>query len=150
MNEMKTDLTTDQKESEVEEKHAQKDYVRVMKESKEERAADVKSLHDKRAVLAQTEDKLVQAKQNLELTIEEIHEIKLYIAQLHTECDFLMRNYENRHEARVEEEVGLETAETIVSHEEPPSHSETEKQFEEEHSKKQVDEHFPHHEMPVF
>merc|ERR1719160_149327 len=142
MNEMKTDLKTDMKEAEMEEKHASIDYVREMAEAKEQRAADVKSKTDKEAVKADTEEKLAQAIQLNELTIEEIAQIKIYLTKLHIECDFLMRNYENRHEARVDEEVGLESAETIVTHEEPPNHLETEKLYEEEHSKKQVDEHF--------
>jgi hypothetical protein len=142
MNEMKTDLKTDMKESEMEEKHANIDYVREMAEAKEQRAADVKSKTDKEAALAATEEKLAQTKQLNELTIEEIRQIKIYLTKLHIECDFLMRNYENRHEARVDEEVGLESAETIVTHEEPPNHLETEKLYEEEHSKAEVDEHF--------
>jgi DNA repair exonuclease SbcCD ATPase subunit len=149
MNEMKTDLVTDMKESEMEEKHAQIDYVREMGEAKDQRAADVKTKTDKEAALATTEEKLLQAKQLNELTIEEIAQIKIYLTKLHIECDFLMRNFENRHESRVEEEVGLETAETIVTHDEPPSHSGTEKMYEEEHSKKQVEEHFPHDDLPV-
>merc|ERR1719321_1746220 len=149
MNEMKTDLKTDMKEAEMEEKHAQIDYVREMGEAKDQRAADVKSKTDKEATLAKTEEKLVQTKQLNELTIQEIAQIKMYLAKLHIECDFLMRNFENRHEARVDEEVGLETAETIVTHDEPPSHSGTEKLYEEEHSKAQVEEHFPHPEDGV-
>merc|ERR1719428_1581758 len=149
MNEMKTDLVTDQKESEVEEKHASIDYVREMGEAKDQRAADVKAKNDKEATLAETEGKLVQAKQLNELTIEEIAQIKIYLTKLHIECDFLMRNYENRHESRVDEEVGLETAETIVTHEDPPTHLGTEKMYEEEHSKKQVEEHFPDGPIPM-
>merc|ERR1719160_601565 len=49
MNEMKTDLKTDMKEAEMEEKHAQIDYVREMGEAKAQRAADVKSKTDKEA-----------------------------------------------------------------------------------------------------
>merc|ERR1719310_2420719 len=143
MNEMKTDLKTDMKEAEMEEKHASIDYVREMAEAKEARALDVKTKTDKEAVKADTEEKLAQAIQLNELTIEEIRQIKIYLTKLHIECDFLMRNYENRHEARVDEEVGLESAETIVTHEDPPNHLEAEKTYEEEHSKKDVDEHFP-------
>merc|ERR1719161_2467040 len=137
MEEMKTDLKTDMKE-----KHSSIDYVREMGEAKDQRAADVKSKIDKEAALAATEEKLAQTKQLNELTIEEIRQIKIYLTKLHIECDFLMRNYENRHEARVDEEVGLESAETIVTHEDPPNHLETEKLYEEEHSKAEVDEHF--------
>jgi len=149
MNEMKTDIKTDMKEAEMEEKHAQIDYVREMGEAKAQRAADVKAKLDKESTLAETEGKLVQAKQLNDLTIEEIRQIKIYLKKLHIECDFLMRNFENRHEARVDEEVGLETAETIVTHEDPPSHLGTEKVYEQEHSKAEVDEHFPDGPIPM-
>merc|ERR1719473_2492721 len=43
MNEMKTDLKTDMKEAEMEEKHASIDYVREMGEAKDQRAADVQA-----------------------------------------------------------------------------------------------------------
>merc|ERR1719160_931197 len=149
MNEMKTDLKTDMKEAEMEEKHASIDYVREMGEAKAQRAADVQSKNDKEATLAETETKLVETKQLNELTIEEIYQIKTYLKKLHIECDFLMRNYEVRHESRVDEEVGLETAETIASGGDPPSYPGTEKLYEEEHSAKQVDEHFPVEELPI-
>jgi len=150
MNEMKVDLKTDMKEAEMEEKHASIDYVREMGEAKDQRAADVKSKTDKEATLAKTEEKLVQTKQLNELTIQEIAQIKMYLAKLHIECDFLMRNFENRHEARVDEEVGLESAETIVTHDDPPTHQGTEKMYESEHSKSQVEEHFHHEgESPI-
>merc|ERR1719240_1985726 len=137
------------KESEIEEKHAQKDYTRVMGEAKATRKAAVKELTTKNAVKAETEDKLIMSKELVKSLDKELHEIEMYLARLHTECDFLLKNFENRHMARVDEEVGLETAETIVTHEEPPSHTETEDQFEAEHSKKQVEQHFPEEPMPT-
>jgi septal ring factor EnvC (AmiA/AmiB activator) len=139
MNQMKTELSTDKKEAEVEEKHAQKDYARTMQEAKVSREAAVKAKIDKEATKASKEEKLVMAKTDLERTAEEIFQIKQYLTKLHIECDFLMRNFETRHESRIDEEVGLETAETIATHGDPPSYPGTEKMYEEEHSKKQVD-----------
>jgi len=149
MNEMKTDIKTDMKEGEMEEKHASIDYVREMGEAKAQRAADVQAKTDKEATLAEKEGKLVEAKQLNELTIEEIRQIKIYLQKLHIECDFLMRNFENRHESRVDEEVGLESAETIVTHDDPPTHLGTEKMFEKETAKADVEEHFPDGPIPV-
>merc|ERR1719197_1980629 len=71
MNEMKTDITTDMKEAEIEEKHANKNYGREMLESKEYRAELVKSLEEKKATLADKEMKLVETKKQNELTLEE-------------------------------------------------------------------------------
>merc|ERR1719217_390305 len=136
---MMSDLETDLVGSFTEEKHAAKDYVKMMKESKEMRAGLVKSLKEKKVVKADTEERKEQTVQQNDLTIEEIKHLQLYLAQLHTECDFLLRNFDNRHEARVDEEGGLDEAESIVTHEDVPSHGEIEKVFEKEHTQEQVD-----------
>lgn len=149
MNEMMSDLETDMTGSFTEEKHAAKDYVKMMAEAKEMRAGMVKSLKEKKVVKAETEERKQQTVQQNDLTIAEIKHLELYLAQLHTECDFLLRNFDNRHEARVEEEHGLDEAESIVTHEEVPSHGQIEKVFEGEHSAKDVEEHFPDGPMPI-
>merc|ERR1719217_1929232 len=146
---MMSDLETDITEQFTEEKHAAKDYVTMMKESKEMRAGLTKSLKEKKVVKAETEERKEQTVQQNDLTIEEIKHLQLYLAQLHTECDFLLRNFDNRHEARVDEEGGLESAESIVTKEEVQTHNQMEKVYEQEHSEKQVHEHFPEMEMPV-
>jgi septal ring factor EnvC (AmiA/AmiB activator) len=143
MTEFKTDLKTDMTESETEEKFMAKEYVRVMTDAKETRDQDVKSKNEKEAHKASLDQKLVDNRAKLSLTEEELHNLQLYLVQLHTECDFLMRNFEVRHEGRVDEETGLETAETIVTDAEPPSHKDIEKRFKEEHTDDDVDEHFP-------
>eukprot|EP00746_Dinoflagellata_sp_MGD_P124572 gnl/MRDRNA2_/MRDRNA2_59170_c0_seq1.p1 gnl/MRDRNA2_/MRDRNA2_59170_c0~~gnl/MRDRNA2_/MRDRNA2_59170_c0_seq1.p1 ORF type:complete len:739 (+),score=261.77 gnl/MRDRNA2_/MRDRNA2_59170_c0_seq1:97-2313(+) len=150
MSEMMSDLESDMTSSFTEEKHAAKDYVKMMKESAEMRAGMVKALKEKKVVKADTEERKQQTVQQNDLTINEIKHLELYLAQLHTECDFLMRNFDNRHDARVEEEGGLKSAESIVTHEEVPDHAAVEKKYEEEHTDQDVDEHFPHEEMPIF
>merc|ERR1719159_1671202 len=130
MNEMMSDLESDMSAQFTEEKHASKDYVKMM-------------------VKADTEERKAQTVQQNDLTINEIKHLELYLAQLHTECDFLLRNFDNRHDARVDEEHGLESAESIVTKEEVQTHNQMEKVYEQEHSEKQVHEHFPEMEMPV-
>jgi hypothetical protein len=143
MNEFKTDLKMEMTEAETSEKFNAKEYVRMMTEAKDTRAADVKGLSDKKSVKATLDQKLVTNKELLALTEEELHNLELYLVQVHTECDFLMRNYEVRHENRVDGETGLETAETIVTDGEVPSHKSIEKRYAEEHTDDDVDEHFP-------
>jgi len=143
MNDFKTDLKADMTEAEMEEKFAAKEYVRIMAEASASRAGDVKSLNQKKSTKATLEEKLVSAKALHKQTDDEIHNIELYLVQLHTECDFLLRNYDVRHDGRVEEEAGLEDAETIVTHAEPPGHAEIEKKYEEEHGAKDVEENWP-------
>merc|ERR1719301_436125 len=100
-------------------------------------------MNEKEAHKASLDQKLVDNKALLALTEEQLHNLQLYLVQLHTECDFLVRNFEARHEGRVDEESGLEEAETIVTDAEPPTHKEIEKQYVEEHTDDDVDEHFP-------
>eukprot|EP00746_Dinoflagellata_sp_MGD_P159313 gnl/MRDRNA2_/MRDRNA2_86675_c0_seq2.p1 gnl/MRDRNA2_/MRDRNA2_86675_c0~~gnl/MRDRNA2_/MRDRNA2_86675_c0_seq2.p1 ORF type:complete len:784 (+),score=285.06 gnl/MRDRNA2_/MRDRNA2_86675_c0_seq2:112-2463(+) len=143
MTEFKTDLKTDMTESETSEKFQAKDYVRIMEEAHASRKQDVKSLHDKEAAKAALDQSLADNNAKLDLTEEELHNLELYIVQLHTECDFLMANFEVRHEGRVDEETGLEEAETIVTEQEAPNHRSIEKRYKEEHTDDDVDEHFP-------
>merc|ERR1719321_1893395 len=133
----------------TEEKFAAKDYKEMMKESLVTRAAQVKALKQKRLTKADTAEKREQAHQKNELTIEEIKHLELYLAQLHVECDFLMRNFENRHSARLDEEQGLESAESIVTKEEVQTHAQVAAEYDSEDSMKQVHQHYPDQEMPV-
>merc|ERR1719393_1011787 len=143
MNEFITDLKLDMTESETNEKFMAKEYVRVMTDAKASRDQDVKSKANKVEAKATLDQKLVDNKALLALTEEQLHNLELYLVQLHTECDFLVRNYEARHEGRIDEETGLEDAATIVTGQETPDHREIEKRYKEEHTDDDVDEHFP-------
>jgi len=149
MNDMMSDLESDMVEGFTEEKHAAKDYVTMMKESHDMRADMVKELKEKKVVKADTEERRTQTIQQNDLTVEEIKHLQLYLAQLHTECDFLLRNFDVRHESRIDEEHGLESAESIVTHEEVQNHNQIEKVFDDEETKKEVDKHFPDGPMPI-
>jgi len=143
MNEFKTDLKTDMTESETSEKMQAKDYVRMMGDAHATRKQDVKSLQDKETAKAALDQSLSDHKKKLMLVEEELQNLNLYIVQLHTECDFLVRNYEARHEGRVDEETGLEAAESIVTENEPPTHKDIENRYKQEHTDDDVDEHYP-------
>merc|ERR1719324_531390 len=97
MTEFKNDLKMEMTEAETSEKFNAKEYVRIMTEAQETRAGDVKALNEKKSVKATLDEKLVVNKELLALTEEELHNLELYLVQVHTECDFLMRNYEVRH-----------------------------------------------------
>merc|ERR1719263_410051 len=143
MNELKTDLKVEMTEAETSEKFNAKEYVRIMTDAQETRAQDVKSTNEKKSVKATLDTKLSENKELLALTEEELHNLELYLVQVHTECDFLMANFEVRHEDRVEGETGLESAETIVTDGEVPSHKSIEDRYEMEKTDDDVDEHFP-------
>merc|ERR1719387_651737 len=153
MNKMKEELTADMTEGETEEKFSAKDYVRLMKEAQECRAMDVKRLTQKTNAKAELEEKMLEAKDLRTATLKELENLQLYIVQLSTECDFLLRNFDARHEGRVGEEGGLEEAKSIVTDETPPTHAEIEAGFAAEHGDSDVDQNFPegggHVQVPV-
>eukprot|EP00746_Dinoflagellata_sp_MGD_P002513 gnl/MRDRNA2_/MRDRNA2_104900_c0_seq1.p1 gnl/MRDRNA2_/MRDRNA2_104900_c0~~gnl/MRDRNA2_/MRDRNA2_104900_c0_seq1.p1 ORF type:complete len:780 (-),score=233.23 gnl/MRDRNA2_/MRDRNA2_104900_c0_seq1:128-2467(-) len=148
MNKLRTEVKADLKEAEVEEKYAARDYSEEMKEATATRASDAKALTTKKEQQASLAEKQQSDEETNDLTLQELNSIKVYLRELDIECTFIMKNYEARHGARVGEETGLEGAETIVTHEEPPSYEHNEKKFEQEHGHADVDEHFPDKPMP--
>jgi len=143
MNEFKTDLKMDMTAAEAEEKHAAEDYIRVMEDAKETRTADTKSLNEKKKVKAELDVKLTDDKEAHALLDKEIMALELYLVKTHATCDFIMKHFDERHEGRINEEVNLEGAKTIVTHEEPMTYREVETRYDEEKSHNDVDDHFP-------
>merc|ERR1719161_2722360 len=148
MDKLKAEIKADIKASEVDEKYANRDYTAMMKDQKIMRAQNVKSLHTKSAQAADLEERIRKDTEMQEFTIQELAALKVYLRQLDIECTFILKNYEARHGARVGEEVGLDGAASIVTHEEPPTYKEAEEVYEEEHAAADVDQHFPDKEMP--
>merc|ERR1719162_662428 len=140
MEDFKSDLKADMTESETEEKFNAKDYVRIMGDAANSRADDNRSLTNKNSNKATLNDKKIMAESLKQVTDKELHNTELYQVQLKAECGFLLRNFEVRHEGRVGEEVGLESAKTIVTDEEPPAHQDIANEYAEEHSQAEVDE----------
>jgi hypothetical protein len=143
MNQLKEEIAADMKEAQINEKHSSSDYTKVMHEAAVSRANDVKTLNVKNAQHAELSEQKQNSEELLALTKQEVLNIIQYLRQLDIECTFLMKNFESRHDSRVGEESGLENAETIVTGNEPPTHKQIEEVYEEEHSKPEVEEHFP-------
>merc|ERR1712032_1629146 len=93
------DVEKDMQEAELEEKDAQGDYEKFMDDAASKRAEDSKSMTDKEAALADTEDSLVSNKEKLKNENFELMETEKYLGELHAECDWLLKYYEVRKEA---------------------------------------------------
>merc|ERR1719316_1952503 len=104
------DVEKELHEMEFEEKDAQKDYERFMKDSAEKRADDSKAMANKGAVKADTEATLQKNEEALHAKMAEAMSNGQYIAQLHGECDWLISNFETRKEMRAEEVENLHKA----------------------------------------
>jgi len=109
------DLDKEMTEAELTEKDAQSDYEAMMKDSAEKRAEDSKSMTDKQGALADLETGLGDQKDNLASTKKELGATVQYIGTLHNECDFILKYYDMRKEARSGEIDSLEKAVAVLN-----------------------------------
>jgi len=109
------DLDKQMTEAEAEEKNAQADYETLMADSAEKRTADSKSLSEKSSTKAETEAALeghTETKASLGKQLGATHK---YIASLHAECDWLVKYFDVRQQARADEVDSLQNAKAVLS-----------------------------------
>jgi len=97
------------------EEDAQKAYENFVKDtngSVEEKSKDI--VH-KSSTKAKAEGDLVQAKDDHEAVLLELEQLGNYKANLHSSCDFVVKNFEIRQSARDEEIEALKQAKAILS-----------------------------------
>merc|ERR550537_1263355 len=100
---------------ELEEKDAQSDYEKFMSDAKTKRAEDSKSMNDKEGSLADTNEQMVTDKESLGNVQMQLMETEKYLGELHAECDWLLKYYDVRKEARVGEIDALGKAKDVLS-----------------------------------
>jgi len=91
---------------------AYEDFVKDTNGSVEEKNKDI--VH-KSKVKAKAEADLVQAKDDKEAALLELEQLGNYKAELHSSCDFIVKNFEIRQQARDEEIEALKQAKAILS-----------------------------------
>jgi len=109
------DLDKEMTEAQTQEEFAQKAYEELMNDSASKRAKDVKGIQVKESARADTEELLTKAKGDISDKKAEFMAIEKYTAQLHSECDWLLQNFDLRHSARAEEMDALKQAKAILS-----------------------------------
>jgi len=109
------ELKSSNQEASMEEKYAQKEYVELMTDSKDQRAQYAKSIVEKTAAKADLEGQLTEAKANQALTLQALQNVHDTLGQLHGQCDFLLRNIELRLKARTAEIEGLKSAKAVLA-----------------------------------
>jgi len=109
------DLANDITSMETEEKLAQEDYEKFMADSATKRAEDTKSLGEKEAAKAGLEADLVKMlEEEKEKKAEAMATMKT-LEDLHLECDWLLKNFALRKEARAGEVEALKAAKAVLS-----------------------------------
>jgi len=109
------DLENGMKDSEYEEKTAQKDYAELMADSQAARAGDTKSLTGKQTAKAEIEASFMTTKETRAATATDLKNVKTVIQELHAACDFIMQNFDLRKEARTNEIEGLKNAKAVLA-----------------------------------
>merc|ERR1719345_319564 len=109
------ELDTEMTEAETNEKLNQGDYEEMMADSAAKRAADSKSLAEKGGAKADTEKALVDFEAEKTSTTKELMATLEYIGQLHGECDWLIKYFDVRAEARKGEIDALGKAKAVLN-----------------------------------
>merc|ERR1719316_1831250 len=112
---LRKDLKTEMTEMETEEKLAQEDYETFMADSAEKRASDSKAIEDKEAAKAGLAADLVDMEADLKAKGAELMATEKTLSDLHLECDWLLKNFELRKEARAGEVESLKNAKAVLS-----------------------------------
>merc|ERR1719240_918015 len=97
------------------EEDAQKAYEDFVKDTNGSIEAKSKDIVNKSESKAKAEADLVEAKENKEAVMLELEQLANYKAELHSSCDFVMKNFEIRQTARDEEIEALKQAKAILS-----------------------------------
>merc|ERR1719487_2652082 len=108
------DLDKQIQEMEVTEKDSQGDYEKFMQDSAEDRADASKSMTDKQASKAAAEDELQQNQGSLKDTRYQLMDTEKYISEMHGQCDWLLKMFDARKEARTTEIDALGNAKDVL------------------------------------
>merc|ERR1719224_404911 len=109
------DLDKEMTVAKTEEKDAQGDYETMMSDSAKKRADDSKSLADKQGTLADLQAALNTHNEDHASTTKELAATVQYIQSLHNECDWLLKYFDVRKEARTSEIDALGKAKAVLS-----------------------------------
>merc|ERR1719438_65856 len=109
------DLDKEMTESETEEKDAQADYETTMRDSAEKRTKDSKLLGEKESTKADLETDLETHTEDKAATAKELMSTMQYIQSLHNECDWLLKYFDVRQEARASEIDALGKAKAVLN-----------------------------------
>merc|ERR1719252_191287 len=86
-----------------------------MDDAAKKRHEDTKAIGEKDSAMADAEQAKTAAEESKATEDAELAATTEYLAQLHTECDWLLQNFEIRKEARAKETDALKNAKAILS-----------------------------------
>merc|ERR1719478_702796 len=99
----------------AEEKAAQEDYETFMADSAAKRAADSQAVEEKEATKANLEADLQKMGEEKKGKLSELMATEEFLHNLHLDCDWLLKNFDLRKEARAGEIDALKKAKAVLS-----------------------------------
>jgi len=115
MDSLTADLDKEMQEADFEEKDAQSEYEEMMKDSAEKRVTDSKSITEKEGTKADDEANLQKMGKERLAKMKEAMATVDVIQNLHKDCDWLLKNFDVRKEARAGEGDALKKAKAVLS-----------------------------------
>jgi len=115
MDAMVADLEKELQEAEFEEKDSQSEYETLMKDSAEKRTQDSKSITDNEGTKADDEAAIQTMTEERTAKMKEAMATIDVIQGLHADCDWLLKNFDVRKEARTGEIDALKKAKAVLS-----------------------------------
>merc|ERR1712194_649765 len=109
------DLDEEMTVSETEEKNSQAEYEKTIADSADKRRQDSKSITDKEAAGADMESALEKSTGDKKSATKDLMGTDKYISNLHSECDWLLKYFEVRKEARADEIDALGKAKAVLN-----------------------------------
>merc|ERR1719276_535939 len=109
------DLDKEMTTAEFTEKDAQEDYKTFMADSSAKRAEDSKMLTDKEGTKADLAASLQENGAAKEAAVKELMATEQYISSLHADCDWLIKYFDIRKEARTNEIDAMQKAKAVLS-----------------------------------
>jgi chromosome segregation ATPase len=109
------ELDTEMTEAEVNEKNAQEEYEELLADSAAKRQADGKSIEEKTVAKADLAAQLTEDEATHKATGQELMATVEYIGSLHGECDWLIKYYDVRKEARTGEIDAIGKAKAVLN-----------------------------------
>merc|ERR1719183_1090041 len=109
------DLDKEMQTAKVDEKNAQEEYEVLMSDSASKRKADTETMLQKESEKASTEEALEAEKENNHDLTKELLATAEYLASVHGDCDWLLKFFDVRKQARAGEVDALEKAKAVLS-----------------------------------
>jgi chromosome segregation ATPase len=110
-----TDLDKETAVAETDEKNAQEDYETAMADAKEQRIAYAKGLEEKESAKADADDTVDASVDAKKEAAGELQGVNDYIMTLHADCDWILKFFDTRKQARSDEIDALSKAKDVLN-----------------------------------